>query len=98
MYTQHMHMVFRELHIFHDLVLNQNVINDAYSMTLLHEALDVYHKMVMLVIGWYPNTLSIICVKHQNYNEHDTLCLIILFYSLFSYILFDQWIHVYDAP
>ena len=87
MYIQHRHMVCGELHICHELFLDQNVNDNTYSTPLLHEVLDVDHKMVMLGIGWYHNTFSHICVQHQHYPEHDTLCLSIFFYWLFSYIL-----------
>ena len=50
-YMQHRHMECDKLHIFHDLSLNRNVNYNAYSTPLLHEVLDVDHKMVMLVIG-----------------------------------------------
>ena len=86
MYLQHRNMVCGKLHIFHDLVLYQNVNDNAYSTPLLHEALDVYHKMVILGIGLYHNTFSDLCVQHQHYPEHDTLCLSFLFYLIFFYI------------
>ena len=73
-------MVCAELHIFHDLDLYQNVNDNDYPTPLIHEALDVKHKMVMLGIGWYHNIFSHICVQRQHYPEHDTLCLSILFY------------------
>ena len=72
--------------MFHGLVLDQNVNDNAYSTPLLHEALDVDHQMVMLVIGWYHNTFSNLCVQNQHYPEHDTLCVSILFYWVFSHI------------
>ena len=77
-------MVCEKLHICHDLVLYQNVNGYAYSTPLRHEASDVDHKMVMLGIGWYHNTFSLIFVQLQNYSEYDTLCLSILFYWIFS--------------
>ena len=80
MYMQHRHMVCGKLQIFHYLDLDQNVNDNAYPTPLLHEALDVNHKMVMLVIGWYRNKFSNLCVQHQHYSEHDTLFLFILFY------------------
>ena len=52
-------MVCGKLNICHDLVLDKNVNNNAYSTPLLHEALDVDHKMVMLGIGWYHNKFHI---------------------------------------
>ena len=98
MYIQHRHMGCGELHICHDLYLDQTLNDNAYPAPLLHEALDVNHKMVMLAIGWYKNTFSNLCVQHQNYHEHDTLCLSIFFYWIFFYIFPDQWLHVYDHP
>ena len=41
MYMQHRHMVCGELHIFHDLYLDQNVYDNAYLTPLIHEDLDV---------------------------------------------------------
>ena len=79
MYMQHRHMVCGELHILHDLVLDKNVSGNAYSTPLLHEVLDVDHKIIMLGIGLYHNTFSHLCVQHQHYPEHDTLCLSIFF-------------------
>ena len=57
-------MVCGKLHICYDLVLDQAVNDDAYSNPLLHEALYVDNKMVMLGIGWYQNTSSHLCVQH----------------------------------
>ena len=76
----------RIFHICHELVLDQNINDNAYSTPLLHDDLDVEHKMVIMVIGLYHNTFSHICVQHQNYPEHDIICLYILFYLLFFYI------------
>ena len=90
-------MVYGELHICHDLFLYQNVNDNAYSTPLLPEALDVENKMEMLGIGWYHNTFSHLCVQHKHYTEHDTLCTSIFFYRLFSYILPNQQLHVYNA-
>ena len=56
------------------------------------------HKMVMLGIGWYHNTFSHLCVQHQKYPEHDTLCLSILFDWIFYCIFLDQRLHVYNHP
>ena len=67
MYMQHSHMVCVELHIRHDLDLDQNVNDNSYSTPLIHEALDVNHKMVTLGIGWYHNTFLHLCVQHQPY-------------------------------
>ena len=86
MYMQHRHTVCWELHIFHYLDLYQNVNDNSYPTPLLHEALDVSHKMVMLVISWYHNTFLHLCVQNQHYPEHDTLCLSIFFYWIFFYI------------
>ena len=94
-YIQHRHMVCGKLHICHDLVLDQNVNYNAYSTLFIHEVLDVDHKIVMLGIVWYHNTFSHICVQYHNYPEHDTICLSIFFYWIFSYILPDRWLHVY---
>ena len=77
-------MVCCELHIYHELVLDQNVNDNYYSPPFLHEALNVEHKMAMLVIGLYHNTFSNICVKHQHYPEHGILCLSIFFYCHLS--------------
>ena len=97
MYIQLRHMVCGQLHIFHDLFLYQNINDNAYSTPLLHEALDVDQKMAMLIIGWYQNTFWNICEQHQHYPEHDTICLSILFYWFFSYILPDQRLHDYEC-
>ena len=94
MYIQHMHMVCGKLHIFHHLVLYQNVNDNDYSTPLLHEALDVNHKIVILVIVWYHNTCSHLFVQHQHYPEHDILCLSIFFYWLSSCIFPYQRLHV----
>ena len=97
MYMQHSHVVCGELHISHDLYLDQKVNDNVYPIPLLNEDLDMNHKMVMLGIGWYQNTFSHLCVQHQHYPEHDTLCVFIFFYWLFPYILTDQLLHVYGA-
>ena len=76
---QHMHMLCGEFHIYHDLVLDQNVNDSAYSTPLLHEALSLNHRMIILLIGWYHNTFSHICVEHHHYPENDTLCMSIFF-------------------
>ena len=83
MYIQHRHVVCGKLHICHDLVLDENVNDNAYPTPLLHEALDVDHKIVILGIGWYHNTFSHLCVQHQYYSEHDTLYLSICFNGYF---------------
>ena len=86
---QHRHMEFSELHICHDLVLDQNVNDNAYSNPLIYEDLDVDHKMVMLGIGFYHNIFLHLCVQHQHYPEHNTICLSILLnvsFSVFSLI------------
>ena len=86
MYIQHRHMVCGEWHTCHDLVLDQNVNDNSYSTPLIHKVLDTNHKMIILGIGWYHNKFSHLCVQHQHYPEHDTLCLYILFYWIFSCI------------
>ena len=83
-YMQHRHMECVKLHIFHDLVLDQNVNDNSYSTPFRHEDLDVDHKILILVIGLYHNTFSHICVQHQNYPEHDIICLSIFFTGYFS--------------
>ena len=98
MYMRHRHMVCGKFYICHNLDLDQNLNGNAYQTPLLHEALYVNHKIIMLLIGWYHNIFSHICVQHQNYPEHDTLCLSIFFYWIFSCPYLDQWLHVYDAP
>ena len=98
MYIPHRQRVCGELHIFHDLVLDQNINDNSYSTPLIHEVLYVNHKMVILGIGWYHNKSSHLCVQHQYYPEHDTLCLSLLFYWIFYWTFTDQWLHVYDAP
>ena len=50
MYMQHRHMVCGVFHIWHDLVLDQNVNDNTYSTPYCHEALDVDHDMVILGI------------------------------------------------
>ena len=90
MYMQHRHMLCSELHICHDLDLDQNVNDHAYPTPFLHEALDVDQKIVMLVIGWYRNTFSHLYVQHKHYPEHDTLCISIFFYWIFSCFSPDQ--------
>ena len=87
---KHRHMVCGELHICHELDLYQNVNDNAYPTPFIHEALDMNHKMVMLVIGWYQNKISHLFVQHHHYPEHDTLCMSILFYWIFSFIFPDQ--------
>ena len=77
---QHRHISCREFHICHDLVLYQNVNDNSFSSPLFHEALDVDHKILILVIGLYHNTFSLLCVQHRHCTEHDTLCLSIFFY------------------
>ena len=79
MYMQHSHMECGECHILHELALDQNVNDNAYSTSLIHEALCVDHKIVILGIGLYHNTFSHICVQHQHYLEHDILCVSIFF-------------------
>ena len=68
------HDMKREYYIFHYIVLDQNVNDNAYSTPLLHKAFNMDHKMVMMGIGLYHNTFSHLCVQHQNYPEHDNIC------------------------
>ena len=92
MYMQRKHIVCGKLHIRHDLVLDQNANNNAYSTPLSHGALDVEHRMVMLGIGLYHNTFSLIFVYHQNYPEHNTLWLSIFATGSFTvfYLINDS--------
>ena len=48
MYMHHRHIVCGESHICHDLDLDQNLYDNAYPTPLLHEALDVNYRMIML--------------------------------------------------
>ena len=64
MYMQQKHMVCGELQICHELVLDQNLNDNAYSTPLIHEALYVDHKMAMLGIRSYHNTFLHLCVKN----------------------------------
>ena len=86
MHIQHMHMEYSKLHIFRDLVLDQNINDNAYSTPFLHEALYVDQKMIIMGIGLHQNIFSYLFVQHQKYPEHDTLCLYIVFYWIFFYI------------
>ena len=92
-YMQHSRMVYGEFHRHHYLVLNQNANDKAYSTPLRHEVWNVDNKMLMLVIVLCYNTFSNICVKHQQYPEHDTLCMSIFFHRQFFCIYFYQWHH-----
>ena len=73
-------MEFGESHICNDLVLDKNLNDNACSSPLIHKALDVDRKIVMLGNGFYHNTFSHLCVQQQHYPEHDTLYLSIFFY------------------
>ena len=64
MYMQHRHMECGESNICHDLGLDQNIDDNAYSTSFIYEDLDVDHKMVMMVIGLYHNTILHLCVQH----------------------------------
>ena len=90
MYMQHRHMVYKKLHIHHYLVLDQNANDNAYTTPLHNEVWNVNHKMVMIRIDFCYNTFSHLCVKHQNYPEHNTLCMYIFFHWLFFCILPEQ--------
>ena len=98
MYIQQRHMVCGKLYICHDLVLDLNLNYNDYSTPLLHEALDMDHKMVIPGIGLYYNTFSQVCVQHQHHPKNDILYLSILFYWIFFCILPDQEQHIYDSP
>ena len=87
---QHRHMVYGKLHIRHDLFLDQNVNDNAYSTPYCHKDFDLDHKMIMLVIVSYYNTFLLLFVQHQHYPEHDTLCMYIFLYNIFFCILPDQ--------
>ena len=76
----HMHMVYGGFHRHHYLVLDQNASDNIFSTPLCHEVWNVDHKMVMQVIYFCYNTFSHLCLQHQHYLEHDTVCLSI-FYS-----------------
>ena len=65
--------------------------DNSYSIPLLHEALDVDHKMVILGTGLYQNKFSHLCVQHHHYPEHNPLCLYILFHWFFFGNYPDQW-------
>ena len=90
MYMQNRHMECRESHICHELVLDQKINDNFCSSPLIHDALDVDYKMVILGIGLYHNTFSHIFVQHKHYPEHDIICLSIFFYWLFLCIFPDQ--------
>ena len=79
MYMQQKHMVYGELHIYHYLVLNQNANNNAYLTPLRHEVWNVEHKFIILGVYLCYNTFLHLGVKNQNYPEHDTVCMYILF-------------------
>ena len=64
----------------------KNINDNAYSTPLLHEDLDMDHKVLMLGFGLYQNTFSYLCVQHQYYHEHDNICLYIFFYWISFYI------------
>ena len=93
MYMQNRHRIYDKLHIHHELVLDQSASDNAYSSPLRHGVWNVEQKMIMLGIGLCYNNFSHICVQHQNYLEHDTVCLSILFPWIFFCILPDQWHH-----
>ena len=95
MYMQHMHMVYGELQIYHYLVLDQNLNDNAYSTPLRHEVWNMDHKKVMLGIYLCYNSFSHLGVQHQHYPEHDTVCLSILFQQILCFICLDQWHHFF---
>ena len=73
------HMIYGELHKHHYLIWNKNASDNNYSSLLRHDICNVDHKMVILGINFCHNTLSHICMQHQNYPEHDTDYLSIFF-------------------
>ena len=80
MYMQHMHMVYGELHRHHYLVLDKNASDNAYSPPLRHEVWNMDYKMIIPEIDLCYNTFSHLCVRRQNYLEHDTVCMFISFH------------------
>ena len=91
MYMQHKHILYGGLHIYHYLVLDQNVNDNYYSTSLPHDVWNVDHKMIMLLIYLCFNTFSRIGVQHQHYHEHDTVYLSILFpWIVFVFSLIDD--------
>ena len=60
--------------------LNQKVSDNDYSPPLRHSVWNVDHKMVILEVNLCYNKFSHLCVKRQNYIEHDTVCMSILFH------------------
>ena len=79
MYMQHTHMVYGELYRHHYLVSDKNASDNTYSAPLCHEVFNVECKMVMMGIDFCYNKLSYLCVQHQHYLKHDTVCLYIFF-------------------
>ena len=74
MYIKHTHMVCRELHIHHDLVIDKNTSDNAYSSPLCHAVWNVDHKMVMMGIYLCYNKFSHLCVKiYCNTNQFPSL-------------------------
>ena len=60
------------------------------NYTLRHDVLNVDHKMIMLGIGLCYNTFSHICVQHQHYPKHDTICL----FTFFPLIVFGFFLSI----
>ena len=84
MRIQHMHMVCGKLHICHDLFLDQNVNNNAYSTPLIHELLDLNQKwecweLVGITIHFHIFVFKIIII----------LNMILPFYQ-FSFTIFSS--------
>ena len=67
---QHKQMVCRELHNLNDLVLDQNLNDNTYSTPVPHEAFDVDHKLLIIGIGYYHNSFSLICVQRKPQNDN----------------------------
>ena len=96
-YIQHRHMLYGELHRHHYLVLDQSASDNVYSASLRHEVWNVDHKIRILGICLCYNKFSYLCVQHQHYLEHITVCLYIFLPWIFFNICSDQWHHFCDA-
>ena len=86
-------MVYGELRIHHYLVLDQNENDNAYSTPLRYEVWKVDHEIVIMVIHLCCNTFSHLGAQHQNYSEHDTVCLYIIFPLIIYCFCPDQTYH-----
>ena len=79
MYTQHKHTIYRELHIYPYLVLDQTESDNSYSTPLRHEVWNVENKIIILGIDLCYNKSSTFWVQHQHYPEYDTVYMSIFF-------------------